>query len=180
MSFVYPCFWCGLDNGGQRHPSWTMYKIMIKFSKIKSHVEITLLNQIQNNTIFQTQISIPLVHPSRFALRSLQNDPGQTRPQILSIKIERHWKGKSKEKYLLLLSVVVCVVEPSNIPWAKYITPPAADPHVGKTKENPTLKRVGYKYNTINIHCESLTNVQYRQKCIPYSLFSNNCPKAKN
>ena len=46
-----------------------------------------------------------------------------------------------KEKYLLLLSVVVCVVEPSNIPWAKYITPPAPAPHVEKTKENPTLKK---------------------------------------
>ena len=143
MSFVYPCFWCGLDNGGQRHPSWTMYKIMIKSSKIKSHVEITLLNQIQNNTVFQTKISIPLVHPSRFALRSLQNDPGQTRPQILSIKIERHWKGKSKEKYLLLLSVVVCVVDAPQISLGPNTSDHPLQPHMlGKLKRIPSSKEV--------------------------------------
>lgn len=137
MSFVYPCFWCGLDNGGQRHPSWTMYKIMIKFSKIKSHVEITLLNQIQNNTVFQTQISIPLVHPSRFALRSLQNDPGQTRPQILSIKIERHWKGKSKEKN------IYCFCPSWFVLWSPQISlGPNTSHHPRQTHMLGKLKRI--------------------------------------
>ena len=108
---VFPRF-CA-DDVGQRQLSWILNNMFIR--QRKNHVEETLSNQIQS----------PIIQCKEGPNIEQNND------------IERKWK----EKYLLLLSVLVCVVEPSNIPWAKYITPPAPAPHVEKTKENPTLKR---------------------------------------
>ena len=61
-----------------------------------------------------------------FALSS-DLDLWRLSPKTPQVKGKLYWQpfyGKEIRKYLLPLSVVVCVVEPSNIPWAKYITPP--------------------------------------------------------
>ena len=59
-------------------------------------------------------------------------------PKTPQVKGKLYWQpfyGKEIRKYLLLLSVVVCVVEPSNIPWAKYITPPLYPHMFGNPKK---------------------------------------------
>ena len=72
-----------------------------------------------------------------FALSS-DLDLWRLSPKTPQVKRKLYWQpfyGKEIRKYLLPLSVVVCVVEPSNIPWAKYITPPLYPHMFGNPKK---------------------------------------------
>ena len=97
-----------------------------------------------------------------FALSS-DLDLWRLSPKTPQMKRKLYWQpfyGKEIRKYLLPLSVVVCVVEPSNIPWAKYITPPLYPHMFGNPKKILHKKKYFYVsrwLHTMTQYCSATT-----------------------